>query len=149
VKGYTLIEILIVLVIISIISTFAVLTIGYNKNKQIEILGNKISNLILLAEEQAILQPAVFNFVVSENTFQFYQFDAAEKKWRAVSDDLLKKYTFPAEFEIALQNPPLIISSNGETSAFVLLIGKKNKSPVYKITGAGDGTFSKGWINEK
>ena len=71
--AYTLIEILIVLFIISIVTGVAILHVRYNENKQIETFANRFVGLVRLAEEQAMLQPAVLGLSIRYNRFQFSQ----------------------------------------------------------------------------
>src|SRR5688500_5366349 len=72
-KGFTLLEILVVLVIISVVATMGMLTIGYNDHKKIEAFAKDLTETITLAEEQALLQPTNLNLVFTKKTFGFYQ----------------------------------------------------------------------------
>lgn len=157
-SGYTLIEILIVIVIISIVAAFAVLTIGHNQNKKIESLGKEIANMIELAEEQAMLQPALLSFSVQNNSYQFNQYQPLSKSWRPITDSLLGKHIFSGAIQVSLHNTAqeneeknfmLIITPSGDITPFVILIGSKNKAPSYQIIGTAQGDITQGWIHEK
>src|SRR5438105_3387067 len=69
--GFTLIEILIVIVIISIVTGIAALTISRNQQKQYEYLATSLSHLITLAEEEAMLRPTTLGLAFTDHTFQF------------------------------------------------------------------------------
>jgi general secretion pathway protein H len=66
--GFTLIEILIVMVIISIVGAASLLSISRNKNSQMENFARQLTNLITLAQQQAMLQPAVIGMTFSDST---------------------------------------------------------------------------------
>lgn len=76
--GFTLLEILIVMVIMSIVAGFAVMTISYNRNSQVEQIAKQLKNIITLAEEEAILQSTTLGLAFTQHSFQFYQYQ--EKK---------------------------------------------------------------------
>ena len=75
--GYTLIEILIVVLIISIVTSVAMLSIGRNENKQMESFAQELMQMLSLAEEQAMLQPTVLGLMLSEQSLQFASFKPA------------------------------------------------------------------------
>ena len=52
-RGFTLLELLVVLVIISIVASMAMLTIGHNQNKEMETFTKELTQTLTLAEEQA------------------------------------------------------------------------------------------------
>lgn len=159
-KGYTLIEILIVIFIISIVSTVALLTIGHNQNRRLETLAKQLTQLLTLAEEQAMLQPAVLGLSIGESSFQFlsYQPDAEGKRmrWIVMQDKSLQSRAIPdgvaltlqmadpasTEDESKRQSPQIIISTNGDITPFTLSIGKKGNAPRYVVKGEADGTVT-------
>jgi len=166
-KGYTLLEILVVLVIISIVAGMAVLTIGHNDNKQLQAFTQELTQTLTLAEEQALLQPATLGLVVSSRSFRFYEYrptkmgsDRVANTWEALQSLELGKHAIPSNIEVRVQianqtlpvspessennslkrAPALLISSNGTITPFKILIGKKNEAPRYEIIGAADGS---------
>ncbi len=163
-QGYTLIEILIVMIIISIVGTASVMLISRNKNTRLESLAKQITNIISLTEEQAMLQPAVLGFSVSQNSFQVYQYQEPtreqENAWLALSDSVLGKHSFPTSIAITVKiqgeavepkknQPQIIISTNGDITPFVILIGEKGKTPRYQITGEENGTLTQGVVKDE
>ena len=89
-KGFTLIEILIVIVIISITAGVAVMTLSMNQHKKFELVSQRMVNLILLAEEEAMLRSVILGFTVSAHSFQFYEYQhdaqSNENHWQAVTN---------------------------------------------------------------
>jgi general secretion pathway protein H len=159
--GYTLVEILIVLLIISIVTSIAVISIGRNENKEIESFANELSQMLSLAEEQAMLQPTVLGLMLSEHSLQFASFKAgssAEKNtWIPLQDTILGKHDIPNAIQVAVEvggsrtnsldrdakkNPPIIVSTNGEVTPFTIYLGKKGEKPRYIVTGDADGQIT-------
>lgn len=164
-KGYTLIEILIVLFIISIITTVALLKIGHNDTNQLKSFVNELTQMMTLAEEQAMLQPTVLGLSLDERSYQFASLKAAQdmtgkNRWEPVNDHLLNKHIIPSDIRVMVQinhqsipitrtpsemsenNPQIIISTNGDMTPFIIYVGKKGERPRYAIIGEADGRIT-------
>ncbi len=160
VNGFTLIEILIVMVIISIVTSVALLKFNRNENKRLASFANELTQTLLLAEEQAMLQPAVIGMSLNENSFQFSTYESREgksKTWRPLQDSVLRKYEISSDIQVNLEinhqfvslsddetikSPQIIFSINGEVTPFVITISKKGKQTRYKIIGEADGSIT-------
>jgi general secretion pathway protein H len=156
--GFTLIEILIVMVIISIVGAASLMSINHNKNKAMENFSSEIKNLVILAEQQAMLQPAVLGLRFTPRDMQFYQFQEPDKEspkpaWKALTNSTFGKHLLPKNTEVTLKiqdktittesnEPHLIISTSGDLTPFVILIGDKNSPPAYRVTGTEDGSVT-------
>jgi len=156
-QGYTLIEILIVLFIISIVSSVALLSINQNENKRLAAFANELMQTIQLAEEQALLQPAVIGFSVKDQALQFQTYQSSEGKslWLPLDDTVLSSHLIPADIQVNIEianqqktaedksaQPQIVISTNGDLIPFIIYVGKPGKSPRYKVTGEADGALS-------
>lgn len=160
-NGFTLIEILIVIVIISIISSIAVLSIGINKDKQLDSISDQLINILTLAEQEALLEPATIGFVLTPNSFQFYTYSPKgvdESPWEAITGSTLGTHHLPNDVQITLKvqdkpvkgvEPKLILSPSGDITPFVLYIGRKGIAPRYKIIGTANGNIKKERADEK
>lgn len=166
VRGFTLVEILIVLFIISIVTSIAMLSISYNHNKKIETFANELTQLLTLAEEQAMLQPSILGVSFSQHTFQFASFkimNEKKKTWVLLDDSILGKHNIPNDIELKIKasdvsldknkdkeededieqfNPQIIISTNGDVTPFAIYIGKEGEKPLYVIIGDTDGSIT-------
>lgn len=150
-KGYTLIEILIVIFIISIVSTVALVTIGHNKNRRLETIAKQITQMLTLAEEQAMLQPAMLGLYINESSFQFLIY---QQQWTVLQDKSLRSHSIPDNVALTFENPTstdnnddsltpqIIISTDGDITPFTLYIGNKGDAPRYVIKGEADGTVT-------
>lgn len=160
-NGYTLIEILIVLFIISIVTSMAFLTIGSNENRQLESFANELTQILTLAEEQAMLQPSVLGLSLNEHSFQFASYDSVTdektKVWTPLQDKLLGRQRIPRGVALSVEvgekrtgsvqeseknNPQIIISTNGDITPFTIYVGKPGEKPRYAIRGDADGSVT-------
>jgi general secretion pathway protein H len=159
-QGFTLVELLIVLLIISIVTSVALLTISHNKDKQVELFVSEFKQIITLAEEQAMLQPVVLGLAFDENSYQFINYHPAEgdKKsfWSPEQGRLLNRYQIPRGIELTMGSaedegveesakksiPQIVISTNGDLTPFTVYVGLKGKKPRFVIQGDTDGTVT-------
>lgn len=166
--GFTLIEVLIVILIISIVTTVAMLTISHNENRQLQTFATELSQIVSLAEEQALLQPRELGINIADSDIEFKSLMHDEKTktsaWQPLDDEVLKSYAIPSNFQISLEvsgaavkddknkkdnegndkppAPPIIISTNGGITPFVMYIGLKGQSPKYAIIADADGNVA-------
>jgi len=162
--GFTLIELLVVIFIISIVSGVALLSIGHNQSKKIQSFTNQVAETLLLAQQQAMLQPAVIGIYLTEQALQFYDLHTqpgGKSKWLPRSDRLLETLNVPDGMEIKLshtlklktqetqkeRSPQIIISSNGDVTPFMLYLGANNDKPRYVIQGDVNGSITQQTIS--
>jgi general secretion pathway protein H len=162
--GFTLIEILIVLVIISIVSTVAIMSLKANDNRKIQSFSNELGQLMSLVEEQAMLRPAVLGVKITNDHYQFLIFhsDAKMKKgespWALLEDDkLLGVQDVPDDIALKIVTsdvhekqaddqadtitPQIVFSTSGDITPFAIYVGAQGKEPRYVIRGEADGTI--------
>jgi general secretion pathway protein H len=157
--GYTLIEILIVLFILGIVTSVALLSINQNDNKRMESFANEITQIMTLAEEQAMLEPNVLGLSITEHAFQFASLQpgkgSKKNSWLPLEDVILGKHHIPRNIQIAIAvggtplnvdnlggDPQIIISMNGDITPFTIYVSKKGEKPRYAIIGDGDGNVT-------
>ena len=86
-RGFTLIEMMVVLLIIGIVVSSVVLSINTDDVKEhMEIEMNRLRALINLAREEAILQDHDMALVIKEDSYSFQWYDIKQEKWLAVDD---------------------------------------------------------------
>jgi general secretion pathway protein H len=163
-KGFTLIEILIVIVIISIVSGIAALTITRNQQRDLQNLANSLTHLITLAEEEAILRPAILGLGFTPTQYQFFHYhhqvtEDHPQHWRAMTDKIFGSHPIPKNIylRVVVQGksvplngqPQIIISSSGDIVPLVILIGKTNARPTYQVIGNSNGEIKSELVHEK
>lgn len=146
--GFTLIEILVVMVIISIVTSVALFTVSRNENKQLESFANELVQIVGLAEEQAMLQPSVFGLSVNKHSFSFASYQPkSENEWRPLEDKIFGKHSIPHNIHVELKmhdqaegaSPRIVFSTNGDITPFTIYVGKKGQQPRYAVRGDADG----------
>lgn len=158
VRGFTLIEVLIVLVIISVVATGVTLTVGHNRVWTQKAFVDEVSEVLSLAQEYAILQTATVRVIVNDNhiRFQKLQFDdkRPEGYWVQVDEPYLQALPIPSGLTVRLETqiphsdeekndvaPFVVISMNGDWTPFSLWIGREGERALYHLTGVRGGAL--------
>lgn len=132
-RGFTLIEILIVLLIIGITVGFAVVAFGdFGAKRRIVFATEQFVNDVKLAQHQAILETGTFGILVNKNTYQIFRFNGA-MNWEKVSESsIFRKHTFPDQSSLYFKpqiktqgNPQIVINESGDMNAFHLFVELK------------------------
>ncbi len=132
-RGFTLIELLVAIVIISIIVTMGALAIGEPGAEKLREESRRLSALLKLSQEEAILQSRELGIGFWENGYEF--FELFEGQWVAIEQDqLFRARELPEDMELQLtlegldivmsavqtDKPQVFILSSGEVSPFDL-----------------------------
>ena len=87
-KGFTLIEMMVVLIIVGLIATMMVVSLNTHKiEEKMETQMIRLQALVTLAQEEAILQGQVMALAISENTYRFDVRNVEDGSWSAVVDE--------------------------------------------------------------
>lgn len=133
-KGFTLLEIMVVLVIISIITGFTVLSVGrYDVGERLAEEARRLAALIELSRQEALLRGEQRGIFFTETSYAFWGL-APGGQWRPLSDtELLTQRTLPPDFKLSLEVegrpiafndtevPQVLLLSSGEATEFKLV----------------------------
>jgi general secretion pathway protein H len=135
--GFTLIEILMVLVIISITLSFSLLAFGdFGANRRILMAAEQFSSYLKLIQQQAILEGKSFGININNKGYKTYRLEQG-KRWQAMPEKGVFHWQyFPGSLMIDLhstlknnpQRPDIVISSTGDLTAFKLNFSTANNS---------------------
>ncbi len=107
-SGFTLIEVLVVLVIIAIISAFAILGLGnLDDDRELQNEARRLTALIEMASDEATLQGRDFGLELSQRGYRFVEYDPLTEQWFEVTgDDLMRPRTLAedTEFDLFLED---------------------------------------------
>lgn len=130
VDGFTLLELMIVIVIISILFTFTALTIRDRSPEDlIREEALRLNRLTQLALEEAVLKNTEYALEFKTNSYRFLSY--IDGRWQALSGDkLLRERELPNEMEVelAIEQIDIIIGKNPDAN------GNSNEDSVIKST---------------
>jgi general secretion pathway protein H len=117
-SGFTLIEILVVLVIVGIIVAAALLslgTLGDNRNLQNE--ARRLATLLQMATDDATIQGRDFGIEVMTAGYRFVEHDPWLNQWLEVTDDDLmreRKLEEGTEFELVIEEHRVLLEDDAQ-----------------------------------
>jgi len=98
--GFTLLEIMLVLVVIAMASVGVMMTMPQqlNESENVDWQAQRLSTQIQFAEDEALISGKELAIVFEDDSYRFAFYDHSTKKWLAVeSDQLSKKVEIPEE----------------------------------------------------
>lgn len=117
-RGFSLLELLVVIVIISILFTFTTLAIrGTSPEELIQTEAQRLDRLIQLALEEAILKGVEYGVEFKPDSYRFLLF--VENTWQPLDDDkLLRQRQLPEnmEFELEIEQIEVLVEIASEDS---------------------------------
>lgn len=146
-RGFTLIEILVVVIIVATISSVALLSLGLvADDRELDRERKRLATLLDVAQEEAALQGREFGVELLQEGYRFVEFDPFEGRWTAVvGDDLFRLRQLPEgmEFELYVDDRRVILPMKATA-----LEGKKDDerdsptdySPHLYLSSSGSGT---------
>lgn len=152
VSGFTLLELMVVMVIIGIVMTFVTLSIGGdNRAEELGREARRLAALMDLASDEAILRSSQLAVRFGDSEYEFYILQN-NKAWQPVTDDpQFRLRTLPKGVNLDLQledSPPLgldtdseqdqpqvFILSSGEMTPFILTLSARETKQQFQVKG--------------
>ncbi len=157
-KGFTLIEIMVVIVIIGVILSFATLSVGDGgQARQLEQEAQRLASLLKLASQESIMQSKEMGVFFETDSYQFSVWH--EQKWQTfmAREDIFRPRRLPVGMQIEFHlegepihlndtktgTPQLLLLSSGEITPFeVIFITESDDTLRYQLTGTAIGEMS-------
>lgn len=157
-RGFTLIEILIVIVIIGITVGFALIAYGdFGESRNRVFFMEQLVNTLRLSQQKAILETSTLGLRIDNTSYQILKYNN-ENNWSPISNTGIFKATyFPKNTVIILDThtktpkglPAIIINSSGDMTPFTLSFGANKDTIDTSITGTHDGRLNLNVIKAK
>jgi len=103
-RGFTLIEILVVVVIVGIVMSIAVLSLTLvGGDDKVRDEARRMMSLIQVAEDDSMLQGREFGLEFMQGAYRFVEFDPLAGQWAEIpGDDTLRLRELPEELQLEL-----------------------------------------------
>lgn len=148
-QGFTLLEVMVVVVIISVLSSFVIVSLQ-DRDKSIQFTNEakRLNHVIALAREEAILNSEILGLRFRKNCYTFMLRNNAE--WKPYNDRVFGPHKIPQGIEFQLlvngivtplpldqspKTPQIAIWPSGELSPFELNIKSTIIHSVYTLIG--------------
>jgi general secretion pathway protein H len=139
-KGFTLVEILVVVVIMAVVIALAVLSIGVTgRDTQLDEESRRIEGLVDILHERALLEGRDFGLRILPDGYEFAVYDADRDRWLTMNDEQeFRHRTLPkgVSFKLTLDSVEVVLKPVERDA----LNDQPPPSPQLAISASGDGT---------
>ena len=160
-SGFTLLELLVVLVVVGVMVSMAVLSFGVlGRDRQSEEEARRFWVVLQQAREEAELQAEDIGIFVSATAYEYLRFDTRRNEWQLIEgDELFAQRELPEglRFRLRLESrevvlkptlpdrgdkdendraaPPVLVLSSGDVMPFELEIEREGAPALWRVTG--------------
>lgn len=150
-RGFTLIEIMVVMVIIAILVSVTLLSFPPVGDKLLKEHADRFTALVQLAQDEAILQSNELAVEITPEGYSFYQNE--NNSWLPLNENPFKKRELPSEISTKMyldgilidlkdreeSKPQVVILSSGEMTPFIYTLGFQKQSEIeLKVNANGE-----------
>ncbi|MDX1823774.1 MAG: type II secretion system minor pseudopilin GspH, partial [Thiohalomonadales bacterium] len=132
--GFTLLEILVVLILIGIILSVAVLSTGGGKERELEQEVQRMVSLMQLAKEEAVLNRVELAIKFSPNAYEFLRQE--NNDWVPYTDHrIFRPRNLGEEYELRLLQDGISVSLQEKDAARIMLLSSGEMTPFELYVG--------------
>ena len=159
-QGFTLLELLVVIVIIGIVTTFVSLSLRGNQTDVLEQEAQRLHALLDLTAHESISKTTEMGVYFADDHYQFYHLN--EGQWQLlVGDEILSVHTLPESLtlqvdiegismpnnpnttDLSNENPQVLFFTDGELTPFRCILSlKRDLQKYYIIQGMLNGQLN-------
>ena len=93
--GFSLIELVIVLLIIGFLSSMVIINIGNNFNRELRSEAERFQKIVIAGSDEAIFSSSEIGVIFQQNGYQLLRFNAALNLWEPYSNGTFEAYRLP------------------------------------------------------
>ena len=131
--GFTLIEILVVVVIIGVLSAGLLLSVSLTgRDRDLEKESDRLLALMNYAREQSELQTREYGLIFQDDSYEFVAYDVHRAIWRSVFEDdalILRRLPYGLDVKLKVETRPVVLKKPQDA---------KDKTPQVMIFSNGD-----------
>jgi general secretion pathway protein H len=125
--GFTLIEILVVVVILGITASMAMMAFGdFGKSRSIEAEAERFTHKLRLVRYHAILEALPYKIQISPTSYQIFRF-VPPNQWEKSNIKTTSIHL------LSQKNQDILIQASGEITPFTLIFGVSKKQPIARV----------------
>ncbi len=129
-KGFTLLEILVVIVLLGIILTVAMISIGNTQSGKLEEDMRRLLQIMRLAHEEAIINQQTLAIKFAAHGYALQRYDKKGKIWVSVTEpDFFRARKLDEDYKIKLVQDGLSVSLTNKDSGKVLMYSSGEMTP--------------------
>jgi general secretion pathway protein H len=159
-RGFTLLEILVVVVIIAVMTTIGVLSMGtLGADREIDAELERYADVVEAALEQAQLEGRDYGIRFEPGAYEVYVYAAERQRWETITEDRLYEqhrlpdgllYRLEVEGKVlqiggepptAPKIPQVVLFASGDVSPYRLKLQRDGVDRVVTVEGQPDGTL--------
>ncbi len=118
-SGFSLIEILVVVVIIATVTSIALLSVGIlSDDRDLQTEARRLMSLVELAQDEAVMQGRELGLEVMTQGYRFVEYDPVVDRWNELlGDDVLRLRELPTDIQLALflEDKRVLLASEPES----------------------------------
>jgi general secretion pathway protein H len=131
--GFTLIEIMVVVVIIGVLAAGLILSVSLTgRDRDLEKESDRLVALMNYAREQSELQTRQYGLIFQDDSYEFVSYDVHRTIWRSVFEDdalILRKLPDGVDVKLKVETRPVVLKKPTDA---------KDKTPQVMIFASGD-----------
>lgn len=115
-RGFSLIELLVVIVIVGIVTSIALLSLGLLGNdRDLQTEARRLISLIEVAQDEAMMQGREFGVELMAGGYRFVEYDPFTNEWtELIGDDTFRLRQLPedVEFDLFLEEKRIVLTTD-------------------------------------
>ncbi len=157
--GFTLIEVMVVVLIIGILVNYVVVSIGSSSpSDALKTEARRFFTLVDLAAEEALLRSNIIGALVEAERYEFLILQ--EKTWKPLEESIFRKRSLPEEISFDLmtdepirrekqkKTPDIVFFTSGEITPFEIKISSEITEDYFLLKGTEIGELSLDHVSE-